>query len=220
MGRPTLSLQVMYRRLATAFGPQHWWPADSAFEMMVGAILTQATNWHNVEQAIARLRQAGALSPRGLLALTSARLRRCVRPAGYFRQKATRLRQYARWYLRRFNGRPERLFAVAWPHLRAQLLELHGVGPETADSILLYAGEQPVFVVDAYTQRIFRRHGLIDATADYDQTQRLVMQRLRPSAGRYKEFHALLVAVGKRYCRRRDPHCESCPLGSWPHTLR
>ena len=149
-----------------------------------------------------------------------------IRPAGYFRQKAKRLTLFSRWYLRRFAGSPRRMFRVPWRALRQELLALHGIGPETADSMLCYAGGQPVFVVDAYTIRVFRRHRLIAADATYHQVQRLVMQHMRASAapdgpaGRYNEFHALLVAVGKRYCHRRNPDCRRCPLGDLPHTSR
>ena len=212
------SLQGFYRRLFRAFGPQQWWPARSAYEMMVGAILTQATNWHNVEQAIGTLRAAGALHPRQLLALPRGRLERAVRSAGYFRQKAARLRALTRWFVARYGGSPARMFQTPWRLLRHELLALHGIGPETADSILLYGGGQPVFVVDAYTRRVFRRHQLIPKRATYEDIQSLAMSRLPARAPLYNEFHALLVLVGKRYCHRRDPACGQCPLETLPHT--
>ena len=217
---PAASPNVIYERLFRAFGPQGWWPATSSFEMMVGAVLTQATNWHNVERAIGRLRTARALSPRRLLSMTKGRLERCIRAAGYFRQKAKRLTAFAQWYVARYGGHPARMFRTPWQRLREELLELDGIGPETADSILLYAGAQPVFVVDAYTTRVFRRHRLLRPHATYDDIQRLAMQAMRPSAARYNEFHALLVAVGKRFCHRRNPDCGHCPLGDLPHTVR
>ena len=210
----------MYRRLFRAFGPQGWWPATSSFEMMAGAILTQATNWRNVEQAIARLTRTGPLTPRRLLRMGRGRVERAIRPAGYFRQKAKRLTAFSRWYLSRYAGSPTRMFRVPWRTLRQELLALHGIGPETADSMLCYAGDQPVFVVDAYTARVFRRHRLIRAEAPYHQIQQLVMQGMSASAKRYNEFHALLVAAGKRYCHRRNPDCRCCPLGDLPHTSR
>ena len=209
----------MFRRLARAFGPQHWWPATSAYEMMVGAILTQATNWRNVERTIDRLRRAKALSPNGLLATPTVRLEQLVRPVGYFRQKAQYLKRFSRWYVARYQGRARRMFAAPWASLRQELLELHGIGPETADSMLLYAGGQPVFVVDAYTMRVFRRHRLISWRASYAQVQRMVMDEWPRAVRRYNEFHALLVAVGKRYCHRRRPDCAHCPLGDLPRTL-
>ena len=211
-----VSLQQLYRRLFRAFGPQRWWPATSSFEVMVGAILTQATNWRNVEVAITRLKQAGFLSPRKLVTIPSQRLEAFITPAGYFRQKARRLREFSAWYLKRWGGNARRLFKTPWRALREQLLELNGIGPETADSILLYAGNQPVFVVDAYTTRVFYRHGLIDGRASYEEIQRFAMKRLPRNASLYNEFHALLVAVGKQYCHRRDPDCAHCPLGDLP----
>jgi len=188
--------------------------------MMVGALLTQATNWHNVEQAIRTLKQQGALHPRRLLAMPGRELERAVRPAGYFRQKAKRLRIFSRWLVRRYTGSPVRMFRTPWRVLREELLALHGVGPETADSMLLYAGEQPVFVVDAYTTRVLRRHRLINGQATYDEVQQFAMREWPASARIYNEFHALLVAVGKRYCHRRNPDCHNCPLGDLPHTIR
>ncbi len=185
---------------------------------MVGAILTQATNWRNVERAVQRLRRVGGLSPRGLLALPSAGVQRAVRPSGYFRQKAKRLKAFTRWYVNRYGGQVARMFRTPWQPLRAELLRLHGIGPETADSILLYAGRQPVFVVDAYTTRVFRRHGFIGARATYDDIQQLAMRGLPREVRVYNEFHALLVAVGKRCCHRRHPDCAQCPLGGLPHT--
>lgn len=217
-GRPA-TLRVIYRRLLRAFGPQGWWPARSPFEMMVGAVLTQATNWRNVERAIARLRRAGALRPQRFLALRRGELEGAIRPAGYFRQKAKRLRAFARWYVTRYAGSPRRMFRTPWPTLRHELLGLHGIGPETADSILLYAGAVPVFVVDAYTVRVFTRHRLLSRKATYDMGQRLAGRSLPADAALYNEFHALLVAVGKRYCHRRSPDCAQCPLGDLPHTI-
>ena len=214
------SLRAIYRRLVRAVGPQGWWPASSPFEMMVGAILTQATSWHNVERAIARLKRAERLHPRRLLAMGRGRLERTVRPAGYFRQKAKRLRAFASWYVSRYAASPERMFRTPWPALRQELLGLEGIGPETADSMLLYAGGKPVFVVDAYTTRVLRRHRLIGARATYDEVQRLAVRRLPVSVKVYNEFHALLVAVGKRFCHRRHPECRRCPLGDLPHTVR
>lgn len=213
------TFRTIYGRLVRALGPQRWWPAQSPFEMMMGAMLTQATSWHNVERAMERLRGADALSPRRLLALPVARLERAVRPAGYFRQKAKRLRALSRWLVDRYQGRPARMFRRPWPALRQELLGLHGIGPETADSMLLYAGRRPVFVVDAYTRRLFSRHRLIGPDASYHDIQALAMRSLPPDAPLYNEFHALVVAVGKRFCHRRHPDCVHCPLGDLPHTV-
>jgi len=214
-----LSLRKIYQKLFRALGPQGWWPADSAFEMMLGAILTQATNWHNVEQAIQRLAHTGALQPREVLAIPTRRLEQLVRPAGYFRQKAKRVKVFTQWYVDRYAGRARRMFRTPWRKLREELLALHGIGPETADSMLLYAGQQPVFVIDAYTTRIFRRHRLIRGRATYDTIQRWVMQELPADTQLYNEYHALLVSVGKQFCHRRHPDCNHCPLGKLPRTL-
>jgi endonuclease-3 related protein len=212
------SVSTLYQRLFQALGPQRWWPARTPFEMMVGAILTQATNWRNVEQAIQRLRAARALHPHRLATMPRARLERLIRASGYFRQKAKRLQQFCRWYIQRYAANARRMFQTPWPALRRELLALHGIGPETADSILLYAGRQPVFVVDAYTTRIFQRHRLIPAQATYAVVQALAMRQLPADVTVYNESHALLVAVGKRFCHRQAPDCHRCPLGDLPHT--
>ena len=209
----------MYRALQRRLGPQRWWPARTRFEVMVGAILTQNTAWHNVERAIANLRRSRALSARALADMPPARLARLIRPSGYFTQKAKKLRRFSRWYLKRCGARPSRLFRGDPLELRAELLQLWGIGPETADSILLYAGGRPLAVVDAYTRRILARHGLLRGDEPYEEIQRRLMRWLPPRAGDYNEHHALLVEVGKRWCHRRNPACEQCPLGAFPHRI-
>jgi len=213
------SLRQLYRRLLRALGPQQWWPAKSPFEVMVGAILTQGTNWHNVERAIARLKTAQALSARRLASLRASGIQPLIRSSGYFRQKTTRLQAFSRWYLATYGANVKRMFRTDRWRLRHELLQLSGIGPETADSILLYAGHQPVFVIDAYTRRILRRHQLIEGHEPYEVLQRVVMDRLPEDPQLFNEFHALLVAVGKRYCHRRDPDCARCPLGEFPYQL-
>lgn len=213
------SLRTIYRRLLRRLGPQHWWPACSALEVMVGAIVTQSTNWHNVERAMVNLKQAGALSARGLVRLRSSVLQRLIRPSGYFTQKAARLKTFSRWYVARYGANPRRMFRTEPWTLRRELLGISGIGPETADSILLYAGHQPVFVVDAYTRRIFRRHQLVDGDEPYEVLQRFAMDRLPEDPTVFNELHALLVAVGKSYCHRRAPECDRCPLGDFPHQI-
>ena len=216
-GRRLPTVPQLYQRLFRALGPQHWWPADTTFEMMVGAILTQATAWHNVERAIHQLKRAHGLSAKALAHLRTRRLQALIRPAGYFRQKAIRLQTFSRWYLKSYCANSRRMFRTdAWT-LRGQLLELQGIGPETADSILLYAGNQPVFVVDAYTRRVFARHQLLKGDEPYDTIQQFVMDRLPEDPAMLNEFHALLVAAGKHYCHRHDPDCAHCPLGAFPH---
>lgn len=200
-----LLLQV-YRRLLARFGPRHWWPARTPFEVAVGAVLTQNTAWVNVERAIANLQGAHLLSPRRLLALPTPRLARLIRPAGYFNLKAKRLKAMVAWWVSGTEG------ARHLATLRRELLAVYGVGPETADSILLYALKRPIFVIDAYTQRIFARHGWVSWGADYETLQRLFMSTLPPDVPLYNEYHALLVELGKTLCLKRRPRCAQCPL--------
>lgn len=206
-------IRRFYRRLLVHFGPQQWWPGRTRFEIILGAILTQNTNWGNVAKAIANLRRAGALSPRSLAQLPPGRLRHLLRPSGYFRQKARTVSHFLN-YLRQYNYSVRRMFRGATQHRRTELLALRGIGEETADSILLYAGNRPVFVIDAYTRRILMRHGLAPPDAPYAELQQLFERNLPPRRARlYNEYHALLVAAGKRYCHREQPLCHACPLG-------
>jgi endonuclease III related protein len=205
-------LTEVYRRLFDAFGPQHWWPGETPFEVMVGAVLTQNTNWQNVERAITNLRDADLLDPQALHDVPVEELEDLIRPAGYFRVKARRLRALLELLVERYGGSIDAMFAVELPELRRQLLEVNGVGPETADSILLYAGELPSFVVDAYTYRIFSRHGWIGFDADYHQIQDYVQGELPQEVAVYNEFHALLVRLGKDFCKKSNPKCPECPL--------
>ncbi len=205
-------LHEIYRRLFKALGPQHWWPAESAFEMLVSAMLVQNTSWRNVKRAMENLRQADLLTPHALYAVPEEELQTLIRPAGYFRVKARRLRSLLALLVERYDGSIEAMFRTAPDELRQELLGVHGVGPETADSILLYGGGIPSFVVDAYTQRIFARHGWIAFDADYDQIQEYFQSGLPDDAAMYNEYHALLVRVGKDYCRKSGPKCALCPL--------
>jgi endonuclease-3 related protein len=201
----------LYDRLHRRYGPQRWWPTRSRFEIVVGAILTQNAAWRNAERAIARLRAAGVLDLRGVLALPSARLPLLIRASGTFRVKAGRLRAFARHVARRHRGRLGRLLALPLPALRAELRGIAGIGPETADAIALYAAGRPIFVVDAYTRRILARHRLVAPDADYATVQTLFMAHLPHDPALFNEFHALLVRAGKEHCRTR-PRCEGCPL--------
>ena len=201
----------LYARLHRRYGPQRWWPARSRFEVVVGAILTQNAAWRNAERAIARLRAAGALELRALHALPPRRLATLLRPSGTFRVKAGRLRAFARHVARRQGGRLGRLLGLPLPILRAELLGIPGIGPETADAIALYAAGRPIAVVDAYTRRILARHRLLARDADYATTQALLMGHLPHDPVLFNELHALLVRVGKEHCRTR-PRCEGCPL--------
>jgi endonuclease-3 related protein len=231
------TLRAFYRTLLEAWGPQNWWPAEKRFEVIAGAFLTQNTAWGNVERALANLRRARCLSAAGIRRVPLSQLERLLRPAGYFRQKARRLKGFVAWLDARYGGSLERMLARPTDELRAELLELEGVGPETADSILLYAGGHPVFVVDAYTRRILDRHHLLPGNAPYDEIRRTFERALRrgseprrmghsprhpvsrmsaaklsPAARRHNQMHALLVAVGHQYCRKSEARCEHCPL--------
>ncbi len=209
--REAAILRETYRRLFRAYGPQRWWPGESAFEVMVGAILTQNTNWRNVEKAIANLKANRLLDTRRLAAVEAGELARLLRPAGYFNVKADRLKNFVAFLDARYRGTPERMAGTGTARLREELLAVKGIGPETADSILLYAAGRPVFVVDAYTKRILGRHRLLDGNEDYDEVQRFFEERLEPDVRLFNEFHALLVKVGKERCRRA-PACTGCPL--------
>jgi len=218
MPRQTDLLMSFYKKLLARFGPQHWWPGETPFEVMVGAILTQNTAWGNVEKAIAALKLADLLEPRRLLAVEPSLLARLIRPAGYYNVKARRLRAFLTWFLDAHGGSVESMRRRPLDALREELLAVKGIGRETADSILLYAVGLPVFVVDAYTYRILLRHGLILPEADYDEIQALFTENLERDAALFNEYHALIVACGKAYCRPR-PRCAGCPLEDHPHAV-
>jgi endonuclease III related protein len=209
--RTTMHSANVYRVLFAKLGPQQWWPADSPLEVMVGAMLVQNTAWKNVERAISNLRDAGLLDAHRLAALDEAELAELIRPAGYYRIKAKRLRHLLDFLIDRYDGSIESMAAVPTDVLRAELLDVHGVGPETADSILNYALAKPALVVDAYTHRIWTRHGWIDADSDYHMLQEEVARGLPDDPQIYNEMHALLVHVGHHWCKR-TPKCETCPL--------
>jgi endonuclease-3 related protein len=206
------NLHDTYERMLAAFGPQHWWPGDSPLEIMVGAVLVQNTAWRNVERAIANLRDAGVMDPRALYEMPIAELAELIRPAGYYQVKAKRLRNLLRFVVEECNGSLDVMFHRNLASLREQLLAIHGIGPETADAILLYAGGLPTFVVDTYTHRILARHGWIGYDASYDEIKDYFESNLPAGAGLYNEYHALLVRVGKDFCKRKAPNCPACPL--------
>ncbi|HVA00428.1 MAG TPA: endonuclease III domain-containing protein [Terriglobia bacterium] len=201
-----------YQTLLLQFGPQGWWPARTRLEVILGAVLTQNTSWRNVTVAIRRLRQAGFLRWRQLRTGSRTQLEACIRPAGYFRQKARTIQTFVAWLESVHRGSLKALFAQPPQLLRDQLLKLRGLGPETVDAILLYAGKQPFFVADAYTRRVLARHALISPQDGYSATQQFLHRHLPADEAVYNEFHALLVETGKRYCRRQAPQCENCPL--------
>jgi endonuclease-3 related protein len=193
------------------FGPQHWWPAEAPFEVIVGAILTQSAAWGNVEKAIANLKKTEALSPQALRRLSHPQLAEMVYPCGYYNAKALKLKAFADWLGENYGDDLNRLFTLSAAELRQQLLAVHGIGPETADSIILYAAEKPVFVIDAYTRRIVSRLGLAPEKESYAAYQTLFEDNLPADARMFNEYHALLVCLGKKVCRRR-PLCADCCL--------
>lgn len=207
-----IRLRGIFDRLVAHFGPLHWWPADSPFEVVIGAILTQNTAWRNVELAIANLKDAKALSPDALRALGTGDLERLIRPAGFFRQKAERLKLFVDHLFCRHGGDLPALLSGSLKEVRRELLSLKGVGPETADSILLYAGGYPSFVVDAYTLRLFTRLELLNGNEGYEAVRALFMTHLPHEADLFNEYHALIVEECKTFCRKRLPLCSACPL--------
>lgn len=198
-----------YRTLLRAYGPQQWWPGDTPFEIMVGAVLTQNTAWTNVEKAIANLKAATALSPAAIVAADPLKLAEWLKPSGYFNIKAKRLRAFCVWYLA--QGGYDVLARRDTETLRADLLAVHGIGPETADDILLYAFARPVFVIDAYTRRIFARLGLIAGDEPYEELRAFCERHIHSDVQTYNEFHALIVVHGKDVCRPK-PRCDRCVL--------
>ncbi len=208
------NLLEVYERLLARFGPQQWWPGDSPFEIMVGAVLVQNTAWKNVERAIDNLRDAGVMEPRALYALPAEELAELIRPAGYFQVKAKRLRNLLKFVCDEYDGSLDAMFRTDLATLREQLLGIHGIGPETADAILLYAGGLSTFVVDTYTHRVLGRHGWLGYDADYHEIKDYFEGTLPADAKLYNEYHALFVRVGKEYCRKSNPQCGECPLAS------
>jgi endonuclease-3 related protein len=197
--RKAAILRAIFRKLSVHYGPQHWWPGDSPFEVCVGAILTQNTNWQNVERAIANLRAAGKLSFRTLYCTPLSELKQLIRPAGFFNVKAKRLRNFLEFLHSSFQGSLKELAKKPWPLARAELLAVNGIGNETADSILLYALQKPVFVIDAYTKRLLFRHGFRKEAESYAGMQELFMTHLPPEVALYNEYHALIVRLGKNF---------------------
>ncbi|MFH0973702.1 MAG: hypothetical protein V1817_02870 [Candidatus Micrarchaeota archaeon] len=218
-------LRKVYETLYSAFGPQGWWPVTCAsaakrdsdearFEIMIGAVLTQNTAWTNVERAIDCLRKEKLLSVRALSRAPLAKIKACVRSAGYYNQKARYVKALARYLEKNYDGDLEKFFSQPPGSLRRELLSLRGVGPETADSILLYAGGKRFFVVDAYTRRVFARYGILNGGEDYDTVRALFEANLARDEKIYGEFHALLVELAKRCCFKREPNCAACPLAA------
>jgi endonuclease-3 related protein len=205
-------LKTMHQVLLEFYEPLHWWPGESKLEIIVGAILTQNTNWQNVSKAIQKLKEEGLLDVSALLLVDEKSLGKLIKSCGYYNLKARRLKNFINFLYYKFDISVEKLFKAEWQILREELLRVNGIGPETADSILLYAGEKPVFVVDAYTKRIFSRHGYFSEKENYQEVQHFFMTHLPPDYSLYNEFHAQLVMVGKDYCKKNKPFCPQCPL--------
>jgi endonuclease III related protein len=212
---PARLLTEIHSAMAAALGPIGWWPARTSFEVIVGAILTQNTAWTNVERALVNLRREKLLTPRAIEAAPAARLAPLIRSSGYFRQKAKKLKAFVSFLRSSYGGSLVRMFAAPTAALRKELLAVQGIGPETADSILLYAGQHTVFVVDAYARRILSRHGLVDERAAYGEMQSIFQRHLPANAQLFNEYHALIVNVGKRWCHASRALCTVCPLGSF-----
>ena len=210
------TIRKMYDHLWNAYGPQHWWPADSPAQVVIGAILTQNTSWTNVERAIENLRTAKCLDWTALRETPVERLAELIRSAGTYRVKALRLKAFVDYLWKRHGGDLDDMLSGELEEARRRLLSIHGIGPETADAILLYAGGRPTFVVDAYTKRILRRHFVIDQHASYQHVRSLFLGALPGDVQMFNEYHALLVTVGKRHCRSHA-ECDGCPLYDLPH---
>ncbi|MBE9531995.1 MAG: endonuclease III domain-containing protein [Proteobacteria bacterium] len=204
-----------YSALFNHFKEQRWWPAKTRFEVIVGTILTQNTNWKNVERAISNLKRAALLKPAKMHGVNKDTLAETIRPAGYYNVKAGRLKNFLDHLFGSYDGKLTKLLNKEHLELRAELLSINGIGAETADSILLYAAGKPAFVVDAYTKRIFARHGVVDEDIDYHKLQELFTGNLKANVQMFNEYHALIVMTGKEFCKTKKPLCESCPLGGF-----
>lgn len=205
-------LEEIYQRLYSFFGPQNWWPAESPFEVCVGAILTQNASWKNAEKAICNLKEKGLLDPKILSQISREELASLIKSCGFYNVKAKRLKEFVKFLVERYQGDLEKLLSQPLEKVREELLSIKGLGKETVDSILLYAGNYPIFVVDAYTYRILNRHHLIPEETTYEEMQALFMENLPQDPKLFNEYHALFVACGKTFCKSKNPLCEGCPL--------
>lgn len=203
---------MIYGLLYAKFGPRHWWPGDTKLEVIIGAILTQNTAWRNVEKALENLKKEKVLTVSKLYHVPEKKLSRLIRPSGYHNVKADRIRNFLKFLNVRYQGSLDKMFKTDLYKLRGELVDIKGIGSETADSILLYAGAKPIFVVDAYTKRVLARHGLINEEAKYEEVQSLFMDNLPKDARLFNEFHALIVELGKSTCKSKEPLCNVCPI--------
>ena len=205
-------LMEIYHTLLEHFGPRGWWPADSRLEVIIGAVLTQAVAWKNVTRAIDNLKRANLMNINFIIDIDEEDLAQHIKPALYHRQKAKKLKALMTFIATEYNGDLDLMFAESLPILRKKLLGIWGIGPETADSILLYAGDKTVFVVDTYTKRIFNRLGMVDENISYQEMQEYLQKNIPSDLYIYNEYHALLVGLGANYCKKIRPHCSKCPL--------
>jgi endonuclease-3 related protein len=205
----------LYGLMLSHFGPQHWWPGETALEVMVGAVLTQNTNWKNVEKAISRLKAKGLLSLKSIHKLSTPQLADEIKSSGYYQVKARRLKNLISFIMEHYEGALSSFLTDEMEKQRSGLLKVKGIGEETADSILLYAANRPTFVVDTYTYRLLCRHGMAPEAVTYGELQAIFMDNLPADPELFNEFHALIVRTGKAYCRKNTPRCELCPLREW-----
>jgi len=212
-------IKRFYKKLYEHYGPQDWWPGDSPLECVLGAILTQNTSWKNVEKAIQNLKSLNLISIDKLKLLTTDELAHLIRSSGYFNQKALKIKNFVKFITENYSGSLHNMFDEDIHALRDKLLRIKGIGPETADCIILYGGSKPIFVIDTYTYRVLWRHGLVPEQTSYNEMQELFMDSLENDPVIYNEYHALLVKVGKERCKKRNPLCAGCPLEKDPHTV-
>lgn len=208
-------LLLIHQTLLKFYGPLNWWPGKSKLEIIIGAILTQNTNWQNVSKAITRMEEKGLIDVSALFHIDIDSLGEIIRSSGYYNLKARRLKNFVEFLCHKYAGSIENLFSRDLKYLREELLQINGIGPETADSILLYAGEKPIFVVDAYTRRIFYRHKYFSFKESYEKIQHFFMTHLPEDYKLYNEFHAQVVMIGKDFCKKNNPECKACPLNSF-----
>lgn len=201
----------IYNKLFTTFGPQHWWPGETPFEIMIGAILTQNTNWKNVERAIGNLKAANLFSPAQMLELPHQKLANLIKPSGYYNQKAKKIKNFLKFFKDEYGFSIQKMRSEEMSTMREKLLHINGIGKETADSIILYALQKPIFVVDAYTYRVLSRHNIVPEDATYEEIQDLFMSNLEHDVQLFNEYHALFVKVGKEFCKK-NAVCDNCPL--------
>jgi len=215
--KKAFSLLDIYKLLYKRFGPRHWWPGDTKLEIIIGAILTQNTAWSNVEKAISNLKKSDLLKVKRLSQVSRKRLARLIKPSGYYNIKSQRVKEFLGFLNSRYDGKIEKMFRTKTSKLREELLNVKGIGPETADSILLYAGQKPVFVIDSYTKRVFSRHRYIHEDASYEEAQEFFVKNLPRDVKLFNEYHALIVELGKNLCKSKKPLCSECPIKGVRH---